>query len=145
LEISLQQVDKFNYESVCDLDVEEDQQDYVACNMWSLVEAQYNKGFTCKAIYKDDLPVGFLMWVSANPIKVSIWRFMVDKKYQYQGIGRKALLLAIAAIKSNADVKEIEICYNPLNPVAKDFYSSFGFQEIGLDEDDEDMLAIIKL
>lgn len=31
------------------------------------------------------------------------------------------------------------------NPVAKDFYSSFGFQEVGLDEDGEDMLAVIKL
>ena len=28
---------------------------------------------------------------------------------------------------------------------AKDFYSSFGFQEVGLDEDGEDMLAVIKL
>ena len=42
-------------------------------------------------------------------------------------------------------VKEIEICYNPKNPVAKEFYSSFGFSEVGMDEDNEDMLAVIKL
>ncbi len=62
-----------------------------------------------------------------------------------QGIGRIALTLAIEAIKQTPSVKEIEICYNPTNPVAKDFYSSFGFQEIGMDEDGEDMLALIKL
>ncbi|MEF1301316.1 GNAT family N-acetyltransferase, partial [Vibrio owensii] len=39
----------------------------------------------------------------------------------------------------------IEICYNPTNPVAKPFYSQFGFEEVGMDEDGEDMLAIIEL
>lgn len=34
---------------------------------------------------------------------------------------------------------------NPKNPVAKEFYFSFGFSEVGMDEDDEDMLAVIKL
>jgi diamine N-acetyltransferase len=48
-------------------------------------------------------------------------------------------------IKKASDLQEIEICYNPKNAVAKDFYSSFGFSEVGMDEDDEDMLAVIKL
>jgi diamine N-acetyltransferase len=29
--------------------------------------------------------------------------------------------------------------------VAKSFYQSFGFTEVGMDEDDDDMLAIISL
>ena len=70
---------------------------------------------------------------------------MVDKKYQNQGIGRSALTLAITSIKQTPGVKEIEICYNPKNPVAKNFYSSFGFNEVGLDEDGEDMLSLITL
>ncbi len=85
------------------------------------------------------------MWVSETPEKVSIWRFMVDQRYQKAGIGRAALNLALNEIKTSDKVKEIEICYDPENPVAKDFYSSFGFQEVGLDEDGEDMLAVIKL
>ena len=145
MQISLEEINKKNYESVCDLDVTEAQKDYVACNMWSLVESFYNEGHTCKTICFDDKPVGFFMWVKESVSKVSIWRFMVDKSYQNQGIGRIALTLAIEAIKQTPSVKEIEICYNPTNPVAKDFYSSFGFQEIGMDEDGEDMLALIKL
>ncbi|MDS0788478.1 LysR substrate-binding domain-containing protein [Proteus vulgaris] len=42
-------------------------------------------------------------------------------------------------------INEIEICYNPLNPVAKTFYSSFGFKETGMDKDGDDMLAVIKI
>lgn len=70
---------------------------------------------------------------------------MVDKNYQNQGIGRVALTLALESIKETPDIREIEICYNPGNPVAREFYSSFGFQEIGMDEDGDDMLALIKL
>lgn len=145
MDITLHQIDKSNYEIVCDLSVTQEQEDYVAENMWSLVEAHYNSGYTCKAIYCDKQPVGFFMWVQETPEKVSIWRFMVDKNHQNKGIGRIALALAIDDIKQIPKLKEIEICYDPNNPVAKDFYSSFGFNEVGMDEDEEDMLAIIYL
>ena len=50
----------------------EQQEAYVACNMWSLVEASYNTGYTCKAIYDNDRPVGFLMWVQESASSISI-------------------------------------------------------------------------
>ena len=145
MNILLEDITSANYEEVCDLDVTKAQQEYVACNMWSLVEAHYNSGYTCKAIYQNNKPVGFFMWVQETPTKVSIWRFMVDEHHQNKGIGRQALLMAIAEIKTTSKLEQIEICYNPKNPVAKDFYSSFGFEEVGLDEDEEDMLAIINI
>ena len=145
MEVSLRQVTKENYEEVCELDVTKEQEDYVACNMWSIVESKYNEGYETRVIYMKEEPVGFFMWVKESGIKVSIWRFMVDKKHQQKSIGRVSLNLALAEIKKVSDLQEIEICYNPKNPVAKEFYSSFGFSEIGMDEDDEDMLAVIKL
>jgi diamine N-acetyltransferase len=145
MSITLEEITSSNYEAVCDLDVTDEQQDYVASNMWSLVESHYCQWHTCRAIYQNDKPVGFFMWASETPEKVSIWRFMVDQRYQKAGIGRAALNLALNEIKASDKVKEIEICYDPENPVAKGFYSSFGFQEVGLDEDGEDMLAVIKL
>ena len=145
MNISLHPVTKSNYEAVSDLDVAKEQQELVACNMWSLVEAQFNEGYYTRAIVRDDVVVGFFMWVQETTSKVSIWRFMVDEKYQKQGIGRIALNLALAEIKAMTGTNEIEICYNPVNPVAKDFYASFGFVEVGMDDDDEDMLAVIRV
>jgi len=145
VEVSLRQVSKENYEEVCELDVTKEQEDFVACNMWSIVESKYNEGYETRVIYLKEKPVGFFMWVKESSIKVSIWRFMVDKNHQQKSIGRVALNLALAEIKKVSDLQEIEICYNPKNPVAKEFYASFGFSEVGMDEDDEDMLAIIKL
>ncbi|NQZ83241.1 MAG: GNAT family N-acetyltransferase, partial [Colwellia sp.] len=118
MEVSLRNVTKENYEDVCELDVTKEQQDYVACNMWSLVESQYNEGYETRAIYVQDEPVGFFMWVQESTSKISIWRFMVDKKHQQKSIGRIALNLALVEIKKVSDLKEVEICYNPENPVA---------------------------
>jgi diamine N-acetyltransferase len=145
MNISLRRITRANYEAVSELEVRQEQRDYVASNLWSLVEASFNEGYTTRAIYLDDVPVGFMMWVAATESQISIWRLMVDQKFQAQGIGRIALNLALTEIKQIPDVKEIEICYNPKNAVAKDFYSSFGFVETGMDEDGDDMLAVITL
>ncbi|MEM0911186.1 MAG: GNAT family N-acetyltransferase [Pseudomonadota bacterium] len=145
MEVRLEDINKSNYEAVCDLDVAKAQEAYVACNMWSLLESHYNAGYTCKAIYHNEQPVGFFMWVLETQNKISIWRFMIDQHHQNKGIGRKALELAIKEISIQPDIKAIEICYNPRNPIAKDFYARFGFVEVGLDEEGEDMLAIIEL
>lgn len=145
VQVLLRLVSKHNYEEICDLDVHQEQQDYVATNTWSLVEKMFNPSYETRAIYNESVPVGFIMWVPEKPGKASIWRFMIDKNYQNAGIGRRALQLAIDEIKQSGKFKQIEICYHPDNPVAREFYSSFGFQETGMDEDGEDMLAINQL
>ncbi len=145
MHVRLAKIDKDNYEAVCDLTVSDDQIDFVADNTWSLVEAQFNPGYETRAIYYDDLPVGFIMWVPVNPDKASIWRFMIDENFQYRGIGRRALVAAIEEIRSTNKIKAVEICYNPKNPVAREFYASVGFKEIGMDKENEDMIASLIL
>ena len=145
MNITLTDVDKNNYEEICDLSVAENQYDYVAENMWSLVESKFNPSYQTRAICLEGKPVGFFMWVPETKQRISIWRFMVDQNYQNKGIGRKALLLAFDEIKQTDGLEEIEICYDPNNPVAKDFYASFGFVEVGMDQEGEDVLAIVKI
>lgn len=136
MDISLKRITSDNYEEISLLEVEEYQEDYIASNMWSLVEAAYNENYVVRGIYLSDKPVGFFMWVKENSHKIAIWRFMIDKAHQNKGLGRNALQFAL---------NEIEICYNPLNPVAKTFYASFGFEEIGMDKNGDDMLAVIRV
>ncbi|WP_244182072.1 GNAT family N-acetyltransferase [Proteus terrae] len=145
MDISLKRITSDNYEEISLLEVEEYQEDYIASNMWSLVEAAYNENYVVRGIYLLDKPVGFFMWVKENPHKIAIWRFMIDKIHQNKGLGRNALQIALNEIKKDKEIKEIEICYNPLNPVAKTFYDSFGFEEIGMDKDGDDMLALIRV
>lgn len=140
--ISLQHVTVDNYEAVCNLSVSTVQRNYVANNMFSLVEASFNPGYQTRAIYLRNEPVGFMMWLMQQAGKMEIWRFMVDHKFQYQSIGRIAFGLALAEIRQQPGLCCIEICYNPENPLAKAFYASFGFVETGMDAENEDTLAL---
>ncbi len=54
------------------------------------------------------------------------------------GVVLGAASACAAGICGAQAVSRITICYNPENPVAKDFYSGFGFQEVGMDEDGEE-------
>ncbi len=141
--VKLTAVDQTNYERICDLEVFEEQEAYVASNLWSLVQASYNPTCTARAIYYQDAPVGLFLWSAESPGKVSIWRFMVDKQHQHRGIGRQALGLLLEELRHIQGLAQIEICYHPENPVAGNFYSSFGFVETGMDKDGDDMLAVI--
>ena len=143
--VRLAPVDSVNYEAVCDLKLHQTQEIYLASNLWSLVEAAYEPGCFPRAIYQQDQLVGFIMWVQETPQRVSVWRLMVDRQFQQQGIGRAALKLALAEIQQMAGIQQIEICYVPTNPVAKDFYASLGFVETGWDKAGEEMLAVINL
>ncbi|WP_414614352.1 GNAT family N-acetyltransferase [Stenotrophomonas geniculata] len=109
MQVTLETITPDNYEAVCDLDVNEAQQDFVAGNTWSLVQAAFNPGYQTRAIRADGEWVGFFMWVPETPQRMSIWRFMVDQRWQGRGIGRRALELALAQIRATPGLAEIEI------------------------------------
>ncbi|WP_258089511.1 GNAT family N-acetyltransferase [Serratia liquefaciens] len=144
MNITLSKITRDNYEEVCELEVAKDQEEYVAENTWSLVQASFNPSYETRAICLEGKPVGFFMWVPEPDGAQSIWRFMVDRQYQNKGIGRRALEIALEEIKA-VGLKRILILYDPKNAVARDFYSSFGFVEIGMDEDIDEMLAEITI
>jgi diamine N-acetyltransferase len=147
--ITLQAVTEHNFDAIVELPLLPEQQDYLASNAYSIAQASfYPDSFFTRAIYLDDKPVGFLMYVSladeGQPGEYAIYRFMIDSGEQGKGYGRRAISLALDEIRSRPDAKVIQICYWPNNPVAKDFYASLGFVETGLDEEGE-MYAEIRL
>lgn len=139
--IRLASIDKSNWESVVELELEKAQENFVASNAYSLAEAAYDSDCAPLAIYADDEIVGFVMYASlaseGQAGTYMICRLMVDRAHQKKGYGRQALELTIAHISSKPGSRTIKICYHPQNPVAKDFYASFGFVEAGLDEEGE--------
>ncbi|MDX7988026.1 GNAT family N-acetyltransferase [Xenorhabdus sp. 12] len=143
--ITLTDVNKNNYEAVCDLTVAEDQFDYVAENTYSIVQSKFYPSYQTRAICLNGEPVGFFMWVPDDNHEIMIWRFMVDKNHQNKGIGRKALSLALDEIRRTDQLKTIAISYAPDNLVAKNLYASFGFIEVGIDEEIDEMIAVIKI
>ncbi|HEX8614519.1 MAG TPA: GNAT family N-acetyltransferase [Telluria sp.] len=147
--ITLQAVTEHNFDAITELPLLPEQQDYLASNAYSIAQASfYPDSFFTRAICLDDKPIGFLMYVSladeGQPGEYAIYRFMIDSGEQGKGYGRRAINLALDEIRSRPDGRVIQICYWPSNPVAKGFYASLGFVEIGLDEEGE-MYAQIRL
>ena len=146
--ITLREVNAENWEEVVDLELEEEQEDYVASNAYSIAESKFNTYAVPLAIYAGKKVVGFLMYETLHgegePETYSIYRFMIDRRWQGKGYGRRALEQTIKDIGRRSDCHRITICYVPDNEMAKGFYASLGFREVGLNDDGE-MVAEIRL
>jgi diamine N-acetyltransferase len=147
-DVELRDVTAENRQAVAGLALDPAQQDLVASNAESLDEARFDPDARPRAIYAGDRLVGFLTYDAGRPRAKAraalIYRFMIDRRYQGEGYGRAALGKAIEEIRAIPNVSKISISYMPDNATARRFYASFGFAEVGTDEDGE-MIAELAL
>lgn len=157
-------LEKVNGENVWDilkLRVGAGQEDFVASNKDSIVEAYVaitggGHAFPF-GVYDGGVPVGFVMvgygkdayWTDAPAIadnNYSLWRLMIDEGHQHKGYGRRAVELALDFIRTKpcGDAACCWLSYEPENTVAKRLYGSFGFAETG-DMDGDEVIAALKL
>jgi diamine N-acetyltransferase len=139
--VKLRDVTAKNWRAVARLELDPSQEDLVASNLYSIAQSKFDPNARPRAVYAGKELVGFLMydvWEEADKTReASIYRFMIDAKHQGKGYGRAALAKALDEIRATPGVKKVSIGYMPENAVAKSFYASFGFIEIGTDEDGE--------
>ncbi|CDD31462.1 gCN5-related N-acetyltransferase [Firmicutes bacterium CAG:94] len=64
----------------------------------------------------------------------TLWKFLIDEKYQNKGYGKMALALGIEYMKKQYDIKEMYTGVAIDNDVAERLYHSVGFQLTGLIE-----------
>ena len=169
--ITLEKITYKNYiKTIWGLNVSRKQKNFVASNANSLAEAYVaitNGGVALPfAICRNKKPIGFLMigygandddYEGEDPAFIEmakksycLWRFMIDKRYQRKGYGRKAMQLALDYIHTFPCGKA-ETCwlsYEPENEIAKKLYASFGFVELPQfysGKEGEEIPAILKL
>ena len=145
--IHFEEITNKNIWKVCALEPFDDQKDFVAENIQSLAEAfaTRNEGNNALplAVYSDDVLIGFVMIgkgtvgneEESDLIKenYSIWRLMIDKNYQGQGLGKQTLDAAIALICTFpfGEAKSVWLSYEPENTRARTIYQKYGFRENG--------------
>jgi len=143
--INLREITSKNLKSIIDLNVKEDQKDYVALNSVSIAQGHYSKSAWFKGIFNDDRPVGFVMLdLIEEENKCFLWRFMIDCKYQGKGFGKIALTQVIDFVRSLNLYTYIATSYVPAENGAGGFYKNFGFieseeitKEFGIEDSDE--------
>lgn len=132
--INIKEITKENIDDVLALKVGESQKSFVSTNGDSLAQAYvYSKTAYPFAVYEDDTIVGFIM-MGYYDVKsyYTLWKFMIDVRYQNKGYGRKALELGIQYLRDRFGVTEIYTGVVPGNTVAKKLYESVGFKDTGL-------------
>ena len=154
--IHLEKISWENYEDVLKLHVAKNQEDFVATNSTSLIQAflalSDDEPVFAFAIYNDDTVVGFIQisydddwtgyeredWLSSDAYKkwegikyYYIWRFMIGEEYQGRGYGKSAIAKIIEFIKTYpcGEADYIALSYERSNEVAKKLYFSLGFYE----------------
>jgi diamine N-acetyltransferase len=132
MNIELRLIDKENMYDVIELQVEDEQKDFVASNSFSLLQAKYEENLYPFAIYRDNELVGFIMYDFDDETGMhGMCRLMVDKKFQKQGIGKVAIeKLFDKVIEEHGNVK-FTTSAEPYNTVALNLYKKLGFEDTG--------------
>ncbi|MDJ0635580.1 MAG: GNAT family N-acetyltransferase [Xenococcaceae cyanobacterium MO_188.B29] len=145
--IKLKEVTKDNWIDCIDLSLYPEQEKNVASNVASIAESKFEPHYQLRAVYKEQKVIGFLAFcVEVDPPDPELYwlfRFMIDKHFQGQGYGTKALNLVIEEIRQ-LGAKRIHTMHKPSNKTAGKLYQKAGFVYIG-HLDDGDLLMEKKI
>ena len=142
--IQLKTVTGGNLDEVLALKIHESQAGFVSTTAESLAQAYvYPETAFPFAVYDDQTVVGFIMmgYYEAKQY-YTLWKLLIDKRFQHQGYGRQALEQGIAFLKERFRVNEIYTGVIPENRTAKKLYLSAGFEETGLLENGMEELRL---
>lgn len=152
--VSLREITIHDVRAICMLDVGVGQDRLVAPNAVSIAQAHFSPEAWFRAIYADDLPVGFAMMEDWSPVPdrepelyegeryVALWRFMIDHRHQGLGFGAQAIQLLIAQARSRPQVKNMLLSFVPKENNPELFYQRFGFARTGEEDDGEIVMRL---
>ncbi len=141
--VTLEPITKESLRAVLQLAVSPAQQRFVASVPVSLAQAHVHGGLECLAIAAGGEPVGFVM-LEPRPAQaeLSVVRFLIDRRCQRQGFGKRALELVLARARGMAGIKRVVLTYVPAPGSPEAFYRAAGFTPTGVIEDGETELAL---
>jgi diamine N-acetyltransferase len=121
------------------LEVNENQKNLVASVAQSFADALFPHDFESgpplpwiRGVLRESQPAAFIM--CADPTEQQqdawLWRLLVDKAHQGNGIGKFAVESVLARYKGMGCARVL-VCWAPIEGNAGDFYKKIGFVETG--------------
>jgi diamine N-acetyltransferase len=134
-EVTLREVTAETLYVVCQLSdtLTEPQKHMVAPNAYSIAEAHFAKHAWFRAIYADEVPVGFIMLHDSAEEEPGylIWRLMIGGPFQGMGFGRKAVELLIDYVRTRPGANELLTSCGLGEGSPEGFYLELGFKHTG--------------
>jgi diamine N-acetyltransferase len=153
--VEFRPITKENYRDAVKLKVNPNQENFVASNSISLVQAYYHPEFHAnpQGIYNGEVMVGFIMSIEPEPTnednikegEIWIMRYMIGIDHQGKGYGKAGIVKFIEWAKAQGKYHTVKLSYVPGNERAKAVYASVGFVEEGVEEKWGEMVAACKL
>ena len=147
--VTLREITADTVIAIVKLSVSEAQKGFVASNAVSLAQALFAPEARSRAIHVNDELAGFVMLedesLRAAPPpqpKVGVWRFMIDKRFQGQGIGRAAMMQVIDHVRDKRCFEALELSYVPGPGCPEPFYLGLGFRHTGRVDGKETVLEL---
>ena len=129
--MEFRRIDKSNYLDCMALTVDDTQEDFVADNKRSLVEAAYENGLYTLGVYLEETMIGFILYDYDESIPGwSMSRFMIGKQFQGKGYGKQAVIEFFEYFRAKHNADKLYISVSLENMIARKMYSSIGFTEI---------------
>lgn len=126
------EVTRDNWEECIGLKVHQDQEEFVASNAYSLIQAQYVGGLFPLCIYDGEQMVGFTMWEEDQETHdLGMCRLMIDQKFQNQGYGRASVIKLMELVRQKYGQVPFYTSIEPENVVAGELYMNLGFKKTG--------------
>ena len=114
------------------------QKKMVAPNAVSIAQAHFNPYAWFRAIYADEVLVGFIMlYDNPEESEYFLWRFMIAGPYQGKGFGRKAIQLLADYVRTRPAANQLLVSCVEGEGSPEGFYRRLGFERNGKMYDDE--------
>lgn len=116
-----------------DLEVAEDQKNYVCSSLVMLARAWLHRKYRPRVfnVYDGDTAVGMGMYLD-DPEKEAydFCQLFIDKNYQGRGYGKAAVQLVLDEMKRDGKYQKVSMCYVEGNDASRKLFEQFGFVEV---------------
>lgn len=137
--VNLIELSEENWMDFARLSVDESQKTFLASNIGIIARGYVYRNSRAKVIgiVSDGTPVGLAMVrdMDDEPACYELQQFMIDKKFQGQGYGFRALELILAALKAEQKYACVEVCVKREDVQAIRVYEKAGFVDSGYIDD----------
>lgn len=144
--VTLRDVDGSNWRACIKLDLHPHQRGFVASNVATIAESKFEPHYILRAVYLDEQVVGLLAYCHETEPEDRqlywIFRFMIDRRHQRQGIGEEAVSIALRELAALGAAR-IRTMHKPDNSVAATLYAKLGFRPIGVLDDGDRLLELV--
>ncbi len=137
--VNLIELSEENWMDFARLSVDESQRTFLASNIGIVARGYVYRNSRAKVIgiVADGTPVGLAMVrdMDDEPVCYELQQFMIDKKFQGQGYGFRAVELILAALKAEQKYACVEVCVKREDVQAIRIYEKAGFVDSGYIDD----------